>query len=170
MTVSIFVLSFNDIDLLPEIAWNYGTSITHKFELAQKEMGISLDYYYTDFTNKVVVDYENPREISFYNLDGKSFSHSLQVEYNIEITKALELKAAYKWYNIKTTYNGNLKDKPLTPKNRALINRIIKRNRIVLDKSVDSTQVTFQSDSVFMYYPKISNIFMGKYIHLTSFI
>ncbi len=112
----------NDLNLQPEIAWNYGTSITHKFELAKKEMGFSLDYYYTDFTNQVVVDYENPREISFYNLDGKSFSHSLQAEYSVEITKVLELKAAYKWYNIKTTYNGELKDKPLTPKNRALVN------------------------------------------------
>jgi outer membrane receptor for ferrienterochelin and colicins len=113
---------FNDNELKPEIAWNYGTSVTHIFELAQKEMNISLDYYYTDFTNQVVVDMENPREISFYNLDGKSFSHSLQAEYSIEITKALELKAAYKWYNIKTTYNGLLKDKPLTPKNRVLVN------------------------------------------------
>ena len=60
--------------------------------------------------------------LSFYNLDGKSYSHSLQVEYSIEITKALELKAAYKWYNIKTTYNGILKDKPLAPKNRVLVN------------------------------------------------
>jgi outer membrane receptor for ferrienterochelin and colicin len=113
---------FNDNDLRPEIAWNYGTSVTHIFELAKKEMNISLDYYYTDFTNQVVVDMENPREISFYNLDGKSFSHSLQVEYAIEITKALELKAAYKWYTIKTNYNGELKDKPLTPKNRVLVN------------------------------------------------
>ncbi|MDB4533518.1 TonB-dependent receptor [Vicingaceae bacterium] len=113
---------FNDNDLKPEIAWNYGTSITHLFEIAQKEMNISLDYYYTDFTNQVVVDMENPREISFYNLDGKSFSHSLQAEYSVEITKALELKAAYKWYNIKTSYNGELKDKPLTPKNRVLVN------------------------------------------------
>ena len=111
-----------DIDLKPEIAWNYGTSITHLFELAQKEMSFSFDYYFTDFTNQVVVDVENPREISFYNLDGKSYSHSLQVEYSIEITKALELKAAYKWYNIKTTYNGILKDKPLAPKNRVLVN------------------------------------------------
>lgn len=111
-----------DIDLKPEIAWNYGTSISHLFELAQKEMSISFDYYYTDFTNQVVVDVENPREVSFYNLDGKSFSHSLQTEYSIEITKALELKAAYKWYNIKTTYNGILKDKPLAPKNRVLVN------------------------------------------------
>jgi len=111
-----------DIDLKPEIAWNYGTSITHLFEIAQKEMSISFDYYFTDFTNQVVVDIENPREIAFYNLDGKSYSHSLQTEYSIEITKALELKTAYKWYNIKTTYNGILKDKPLAPKNRVLVN------------------------------------------------
>jgi outer membrane receptor for ferrienterochelin and colicins len=112
----------NDNELLPEIAWNYGTSITHVFEVAEKEMNVSFDYYYTDFTNQVVVDIENPREISFYNLDGKSFSHSFQVEYSVELTKALELKTAYKWYNIKTTYNGELKDKPLTPKNRVLVN------------------------------------------------
>ena len=109
-------------ELKPEIAWNYGTSITHLFEIANKEMNVSVDYYYTDFTNQVVVDLENPREISFYNLVGKSFSHSLQAEYSIELTKALELKTAYKWYNIKTNYSGNLKDKPLTPKNRVLVN------------------------------------------------
>ena len=111
-----------DIDLKPEIAWNYGTSITHLFEIANKEMNVSFDYYFTDFTNQVVVDVENPREISFYNLDGKSYSHSLQAEYSIELTKSFELKAAYKWYNIKTTYDGILKDKPLAPKNRVLIN------------------------------------------------
>jgi len=116
------IIILNDKDLLPEIAWNYGTSITHIFEIAEKGMNVSIDYYYTDFTNKVVVDIENPREISFYNLDGKSFSHSFQAEYSIELTKALELKVAYKWYNIKTTYNGELKDKPLTPKNRVLVN------------------------------------------------
>lgn len=112
----------NANELKPEIAWNYGTSITHLFEIANKEMNVSVDYYYTDFTNQVVVDLENPREISFYNLVGKSFSHSLQAEYSIELTKALELKTAYKWYNIKTNYSGNLKDKPLTPKNRVLVN------------------------------------------------
>jgi len=120
--VSARKIILNDIDLKPEIAWNYGTSITHIFEVANKEMNLSFDYYYTDFTNQVVVDVENPREISFYNLEGKSYSHSLQTEYSIEITKSLELKAAYKWYNIKTTYKGELKDKALTPKNRILLN------------------------------------------------
>jgi outer membrane receptor for ferrienterochelin and colicin len=109
-------------ELLPEIAWNYGTSITHKFEFLEKEMGLSVDYYYTDFINQVVMDIENPREISFYNLNGKSYSNSLQAEFSIELTIALELKVAYKWYDIETTYNAELKTKPLTPKNRVLVN------------------------------------------------
>lgn len=113
---------FNANNLKPEIAWNYGTSVTHQFAIGEKDMGIAIDYYFTDFENQVVVDLENPREIAFYNLDGKSFSHSLQAEYNIELTHQIELKAAYKWYNIKTQYNSGLKTKPLTPKNRVLVN------------------------------------------------
>jgi outer membrane receptor for ferrienterochelin and colicin len=115
-------INLNANDLLPEIAWNYGTSITHLFELGEKEINFSVDYYYTDFSNQVIVDYENPREVSFYNLEGKSYSHSLQIESSIALTPALELKAAYKWYNIKTNYNGELKTKPLTAKNRVLVN------------------------------------------------
>ena len=109
-------------DLKPEIAWNYGTSITHQFELLQKDMGLAFDYYFTDFENQVVVDIENPREVAFYNLDGKSYSHSFQAEYNVELTHQIELKAAYKWYDIKTQYVSGLKTKPLTPRNRILVN------------------------------------------------
>jgi outer membrane receptor for ferrienterochelin and colicin len=112
----------NANDLKPEIAWNYGTSVTHLFAIGKKDMGIALDYYFTDFENQVVVDLENPREISFYNLDGKSYSHSMQAEYNIELTHQIELRAAYKWYDIKTDFADGLKTKPLTPKNRILVN------------------------------------------------
>lgn len=109
-------------DLKPEIAWNYGSSITHLFTVAEKDLNLALDYYYTDFNNQVVMDMENPREISFYNLQGKSYSHSFQAELGIEITHQIELKTAYKWYGIKTQYNSGLKTRPLTPKNRVLVN------------------------------------------------
>ncbi len=112
----------NENELLPEIAWNYGSSITHQFDVFDKETNFSIDYYFTDFSNKVVVDYEKPREISFYNLNGKSYSHSFQVEYSIEITPTLSLKTAYKWYDIKTDFNDGSKTKPLTPKNRIIAN------------------------------------------------
>jgi outer membrane receptor protein involved in Fe transport len=109
-------------NLMPEIAWNYGTSFTHHFNIWKKEMTIDLDYYYTDFENQVVIDIENPREISFYNLSGKSFSHSFQAEYSISLTKQIDFKAAYKWYEIKTTYVDGLRDKPLVAKHRVLTN------------------------------------------------
>lgn len=108
--------------LAPEIAWNYGTSVTHKFELGGREMSVNLDYYFTDFQNQVVVDLENPDEVSFYNLQGKSYSHSFQAEVSAQITQQLEIKAAYKLYDIKTEYQSGLKEKPLVPKNRALVN------------------------------------------------
>ncbi len=109
-------------NLLPEIAWNYGTSYTHDFEIKEKEMSFNIDYYYTDFENQIVMDIENPREVAFYNLSGESFSHSLQIEYLINLTASWELKAAYKWYDIKTTYRDGLKFKPLVNRNRMLIN------------------------------------------------
>ena len=109
-------------NLLPEVAWNYGSSLTHNFHLFNKEMTVDIDYFYTDFENQVVVDIENPRAVSFYNLQGKSYSHSFQAEYFVEITKQLEFKGAYKWYGIKTDYQDGLKEKPLVPKHRILLN------------------------------------------------
>ena len=82
--------------LLPEVAMNYGSSITHKFECLNKEFSLGLDYYFTNFENQVVVDIEDPDEISFYNLDGKSYSHSFQVELGAEVASQLDLKLAYK--------------------------------------------------------------------------
>lgn len=109
-------------NLKPEIAWNYGVSLTHHFNVFKKEVTFDVDYFYTNFENQVVVDFENPREISFYNLTGESFSHSFQSEFSVNLTKQLELKAAYKWYEIKTAYVDGLRDKPLVPKHRVLTN------------------------------------------------
>lgn len=108
--------------LQPEIAWNYGTSFTHRFEAWEKNMDISVDYYFTNFENQVVIDMENSDEVLMYNLDGTSFSHSLQADYSVSVTEAFEVKVAYKWYDIKTTFRGELKEKPLIAKNRALLN------------------------------------------------
>ncbi|MCB0402935.1 MAG: TonB-dependent receptor [Flavobacteriales bacterium] len=109
-------------DLKPEIAWNYGSSITHGFEVNKREVNVSLDYYFTDFVNQVVVDMEQPHEVAFYNLEGKSYSHSFQAEVGVQLTQQLEAKAAYKWYDIKTDYKSGFKTRPLTPKNRMLVN------------------------------------------------
>ena len=41
---------------------------------SNKKSEITFDYYRTDFVNQIVVDWENPREVNFYSLKGKSFA------------------------------------------------------------------------------------------------
>ncbi|MCC7331774.1 MAG: TonB-dependent receptor [Flavobacteriales bacterium] len=111
-----------DQNLKPEVAWNYGTSVTHHMELFHKETNIDVDYFFTNFENQVVVDIENTRKISFYNLKGKSFSHSFQAEIAMQLSTQFEIKAAYKWYDIQISYQDGLKQKPMIPSHRVLVN------------------------------------------------
>ena len=118
--------------LNPEIAWNYGTSLIQKFYLFGKENEIVVDYYKTDFSNQIVVDLENPRQVTFSNLKGKSFAESFQIEWNITLMKHLNLRTAYKYLNVKTDYATGLLDKPLQAKNRFFAN--IAYETHILDK------------------------------------
>ncbi len=108
--------------LNPEIAWNYGISFLQGFQLFGRKADIALDYYLTDFQNQVVVDYETPTQINFYNLDGDSFARSLQVEFNYTPIERLDFKSAYKYYDVKVEYNSGKLEKPLTPKHRIFVN------------------------------------------------
>jgi outer membrane receptor for ferrienterochelin and colicin len=106
----------------PEVAWNYGVNLTQKFQLDYRDGAISLDFYHTDFENQVVVDMEDAHSVKFYNLDGKSFANSFQAQFDYELIHNLDLRLAYRWYDVKSTYSGVLKDKPLIAAHRAFAN------------------------------------------------
>ncbi len=109
--------------LNPEIAWNSGLSFIQKFKLFGKNTDIVLDYYRTDFQNQAVVDIDfSPQQVVFYNLKGSSIANSFQAEFSIELKKHLDLKTAYKYYDVNTDYiTGNLQ-KALQAKNRFFAN------------------------------------------------
>ena len=102
----------------PEKAWNYGVSFLQGFNLSERPGDITLDFYRTNFTNQVVVDWENPQQISFYNLQGKSFANSFQLEINYSIAEGFNTRFAYKNYNIETDYTSGRLSKPITPNHR----------------------------------------------------
>lgn len=108
-------------NLIPEEAWNYGTSIVHKINKGANNITLSVDYYFTNFVNQVVVDMEDVRSISFYNLNGKSYSHAFQPEIAFE-TPQFSIKTAYKLTDVKTQYNIGLLTKPYVQKHRVLLN------------------------------------------------
>ncbi len=107
----------------PEIAWNYGISFSQGFDLFGRMADIGFDLYRTDFTNQAVVDlYAGPDQVNFYNLDGKSFANSLQVDFNLEVIKHLNLRTAYKYYDIQTDYQSGTFERPMQARHRFFTN------------------------------------------------
>ena len=110
-------------NLLPEVAWNMGFNLTYCFRLFGKEGIINADAYRTEFENQIVVDIENPGFLNFYNLNGKSFANTLQIDLGYELVERLNIKLAYKINEVKIDYeNRGLLKPPLTPRDRALVN------------------------------------------------
>lgn len=109
--------------LRPEVSWNYGSSLTHKFKFFGKNNSIIADVFYTHFEQQVVTDLDaQAQEVRLYNLQGQSYATTAQVEWIIEPVKRFELRAAYKWQDVRTTYHGVLLEKPLIARNRLLLN------------------------------------------------
>ncbi len=108
--------------LRPETAWNFGISFLQSFTFLQRQGNMTLDFYKTDFENQIVVDWENSQEVLFYNLNGKSYANSFQFEVNYEILQRLELRSAYKYYDVKTAYVGGTFQKPLQAQHRFFAN------------------------------------------------
>lgn len=106
----------------PETAWNYGMSFLQGFNLFEKKGDIVFDFYRTNFTNKVIVDWENSQEISFYNLEGDSYANSFQTEVSYAPFDKLEVKFSYKYYDIQTDYKNGKNQNPLVPKHRFFAN------------------------------------------------
>nr|WP_280950957.1 TonB-dependent receptor [Allomuricauda parva] len=112
----------NYYGLKPEKAWNYGISFMQKLYILNRVLDFSIDFYRTDFVDQVVVDWENPREISFYNLEGDSYSNSLQIDVNYEMLQDFHIRATYKHFDVVTDYNSGALEKPLQPLSRFFVN------------------------------------------------
>jgi outer membrane receptor for ferrienterochelin and colicins len=108
--------------LQPEVAWNKGVSLDQGFKLFNHDASVGLDFYRNDFTNQVVVDLEDVRTVRFYNLQGKSYSNSFQGELNMMPVKKLDVRLAYRFFDVKTMYSDQLLEKPFTARHRAFAN------------------------------------------------
>ncbi len=109
--------------LNPEIAWNYGLSFSQKFRIFNKNSEVVFDFYRTDFSNKVVVDVmQSAQQALFYDLKGKSMANSFQVEFNFEPVHQLNLRTAYKYYDVATDYLSGKFQNPMQAKHRFFAN------------------------------------------------
>ncbi|MGO1649989.1 MAG: TonB-dependent receptor domain-containing protein [Sphingobacterium sp.] len=106
----------------PEVSWNTGFTYDQSFNLFGRESGFSLELFHNSFQNQVVVDFENPNAVHFYNLDGKSYSNSVQTEFHFMPAPHFEAKMAYRFLDVQTDYDAGRLQKPLTAKHRGFLN------------------------------------------------
>lgn len=104
------------------MVWNLGANITKNFKLNGRDSSLSVDYYRTFFTSQVIVDLEQNNRIVFYDLQGKSFSNSAQIELDYELFKRFDIRMAYRFYDVKSTYSGQLFRTSIPFRHRAFIN------------------------------------------------
>ena len=162
----------------PEIAWNKGISIDQKLKLFKRAASLGLDFFRNDFENQVVVDLEDARKVNFYNLIGKSFSNSFQAELQLEPARKLELRLAYRLFDVRTTFNNQLLQKPFTAKHRAFANLAYETDGWKFDYTINingskripgtsvnpaSYQLTTQSPSYLLMNAQVSKIVGKKY-------
>lgn len=107
----------------PEIAWNYGLSFTQKFRIFNKNASFTIDAYRTDFQNQVVVDVmQNAQQVIFYNLKGRSYANTLQLDFDFEPLHRLNIRNSFKYYDVATDYLSGRFQRPLQARNRFFSN------------------------------------------------
>ena len=114
-------LIYIDGGLDQEEAWNYGISAALSIPVGEKKLDVNAEYYYTNFLHQTVMDLDSdPHVVYFRNLDGKSYSHTYQIEATYPFFEGFTLTATYRRTDVKCTYDGVLMEKPLTNKYKAL--------------------------------------------------
>ncbi len=112
----------NAYGLKPEVSWNTGITIDQNFQLFGRESGISVELFHNNFENQVVIDWEESQKVSFYNLQGKSYSNSIQAEFRFMPMQHFEARMAYRMLDVKTDYESGRLEKPLNAKHRGFLN------------------------------------------------
>ncbi|MDP4280852.1 MAG: TonB-dependent receptor [Bacteroidota bacterium] len=109
-------------DLKQEKAWNYGINFTKEFKAFQNKATLEMDVYQTRFLNQVVVDADSlAGSLLFYNLNGKSFATSYQVQVIMEPVKRFNVTLAFRINDVKMDIGGELREKPFVNLYKGLI-------------------------------------------------
>ena len=112
-----------DEKLKPEEAVNIGINGTAEFSIFDVDFTLNSEFYRTDFINQVIVDLDQDvHSVHFYNLNGKSYSNSFQVDLMFEPVKRLEMTLAYRLNDVHMTINNELTTKPLISRHKAFMN------------------------------------------------
>lgn len=105
-----------------EEAWNCGTSLQFSIPIGGKKLEFNVDYYYTRFLQQVITNRDrSSHQVIFQALDGRSYSHSLQLEATYHPFRGLTATAAWRLNHVRATIDGSLRELPFTSRYKGLL-------------------------------------------------
>lgn len=112
-----------ETNLEMEQAWNSGVSASFYIPVGEeRSLKLNAEYYYTHFFQQLVVDYDSdPASISLHNLNGRSYSQTLQLDASYSPLDVLDVTAAIRFNDVLCTYGGELKETPLVSHYKGLL-------------------------------------------------
>ena len=111
-------------DLRQEEAWNVGASAGLNIPVGGKTLELNAEYYYTHFLQQLVINFDGSKgmhTLSFENLNGRSRSHCFQVDATYPFFDGFTAMAAFRLNDVRCTYDGELRRKPLTSRYKGLL-------------------------------------------------
>ena len=113
-------------DHILEDAWTFGGNITYYLPFGtSSNTYLSFDYFRTQFTQQMVVDYEHyANAIDFYALDGKrSYTDNYQLDFSVDPIERFNITATFRYTNAKIELAGRgLVEKPMTSRFKGVLN------------------------------------------------
>lgn len=113
-------------DHILEDAWTFGGNITYYMPFgASSNTYLSFDYFRTQFTQQMVVDYEHfANTIDFYALDGnRSYTDNYQLDISIDPIERFNITATFRYTDAKIELAGQgLVEKPMTSRFKGVLN------------------------------------------------
>ena len=108
--------------LKQEKAMNYGMNLTKEFNVFKHKAQLDIDVYRTDFMNQIILDLDSMPTTAFvYNLKGKSYSNSYQIQLTYEPVERFSIVTAYRINDVKTTIGGKLQERPFVNNYKGLV-------------------------------------------------
>lgn len=110
-------------ELHQESAWNYGAGANWSTTVVDRKLTFGLEYFYTDFSHQLCVNLDrDPHAVYFYDLRGRSRSHTFQIETTFYPLHDLSVNLAYRLTDVRSDYgDGRMRLKPLSSRNKGLV-------------------------------------------------
>ena len=119
-----FVGAFNEHIL--EDAWTFGGNVTYYLPFgSSSNTYLSFDYFRTQFTQQMIVDYEHlTNAIDFYALDGnRSYTDNYQLDFSVDPVERFNITVTCRYTNAMIELAGQgLVEKPMTSRFKGVLN------------------------------------------------